>query len=143
MTRYAQIHNSQIANIIEMPDGEPAPDGCTELPAGSPAGPGWSWVDDVATPPAANPQLKWIDVGPFYDRFGTAKMTLLMSTNPVAVALRNDSLVRKYIDLGSPALSAGLTALAAQGIAGVDNALRTSILTTPTTEAERHIKGLA
>jgi hypothetical protein len=140
--RWAVVRGSTIINVVEA--SEPQPD-AQELPEGSTAGPGWTWATNAPTPepPAQDPRFWWIDIGPFFDRFGAAKMSLLMSTNALAVALRNDAAVRKYIDLKNPLLAQGLTALVAQNIAGVDAALRTAILAAPTTEAERHIKGLA
>lgn len=40
-----------------------------------------------------------IDIGPFFDRFGAAKMAVLMSTDPVVQAILRDTQVRKWIDL--------------------------------------------
>lgn len=40
-----------------------------------------------------------IDIGPFFDRFGVAKMAVLMSSDPVVQAILRDVQVRKWIDL--------------------------------------------
>lgn len=89
-------------------------------------------------PDLNDPQLWWIDVGPFYDRFGAQKYPILASTDAVVQAVIKDSSVRQYIDLKRPDLAQAIDLLISKGFALDKNA----ILTTPTTEAERHIKGL-
>ena len=41
----------------------------------------------------------FIDIGPFFDRFGAAKMAVLMSTDATVQAILRDVQVRKWIDL--------------------------------------------
>ena len=41
----------------------------------------------------------FINVGPFFDRFGAWKLPILSSTDPLVQAVIKDSSVRKYIDL--------------------------------------------
>ena len=52
-------------------------------------------------PPAAPivPEQWFINVGPFYDRFGPYKLPILASTDPLVQAIIKDTTVRKYIDL--------------------------------------------
>ena len=46
-----------------------------------------------------NPADWYINVGPFYDRFGAFKLPILASTDPLVQAIIKDTSVRKYIDL--------------------------------------------
>lgn len=77
-----------------------------------------------------------IDIGPFFDRFGGAKMAVLTSTDPQVQALLTDITVRKWIDLQRPDVAAGIDLLIAKGITGVTGALKTAILTTPVSAEE-------
>lgn len=78
----------------------------------------------------------FIDVGPFFDRFGAAKMAVLTSTNSTVKAIVQDVLVRKWVDLQRPDVAAGIDALIALGVPGVTAELKEDILTTPITEEE-------
>lgn len=83
-------------------------------------------------------EYEWfIDTGPFFDRFGAAKMSVLMSTNPIAKAIVTDCTVRKWIDLKSPSVAGGLDALISQSITGVDANLKNSIINTPVSHVEQ------
>jgi hypothetical protein len=99
----------------------------------------WQQAGGVLDPAiVAPPPYEWyIDIGPFFDRFGSAKMAVLTSTNVVAKAIVTDCMVRKWIDLQNPAVAAGIDALISVGVSGVDAALKTSILTTPVLPAEQ------
>ena len=77
-----------------------------------------------------------IDVGPFFDRFGAAKMNILASANATVQALVRDLQIRKWVDLQRADVTAGIDALIALGVAGVDGALKTAVLTTPVAAAE-------
>lgn len=72
-----------------------------------------------------------IDIGPFFDRFGAAKMAVLTSTSPIVQALITDITVRKWVDLQRADVGQGIDAIIAAGVAGVDSTLKTAILTTP------------
>lgn len=86
---------------------------------------------------AAPKPTDWlIDVGPFFDRFSSAKMPLLMSTNATVQALVKDLQVRKWIDLQRADVGAGIDALIALGVPGMTAELKTAILTTPVTAEE-------
>lgn len=53
-----------------------------------------------APPEPVLPAAAWyINVGPFFDRFGAWKLPTLSSTDPVVQAVIKDCSVRKYIDL--------------------------------------------
>lgn len=77
-----------------------------------------------------------IDVGPFFDRFGAAKMAVLTSTDAQVQALLIDIQVRKWIDLQRADVAAGIDLLIAKGVAGVTPALKAAILTTPVSVEE-------
>jgi hypothetical protein len=93
-------------------------------------------ASQAASAAAPKPTDWLIDVGPFFDRFGEAKMPLLMSTHATVQALVKDLQVRKWIDLQRPDVGAGIDALIAIGVPGMTAGLKTSILTTPVTPEE-------
>jgi hypothetical protein len=83
----------------------------------------------------------WISPGAFRDRFGAAKLAVLMSQNPVAMALREDAADRDYIDLkraDMPQLIAALAGVVPEVTADIQEAIQHA----PTTELERFVKGL-
>ena len=54
----------------------------------------------ITIPQQADTTTAWfIDVGPFYDRFSTAKMAVLTSTDAGVKAIMSDVQIRKWIDL--------------------------------------------
>lgn len=79
----------------------------------------------------ADPAAWLIDVGPFFDRFGAAKINILASANATVQALVRDLQIRKWVDLQRADVAAGIDALIALGVPGVDGALKTAVLTTP------------
>ncbi|WP_139235424.1 hypothetical protein [Paenacidovorax caeni] len=81
--------------------------------------------------PAAAP--RHISVGAFFDRFGPAKWGILADATPTVAAVVKDASVRKYIDLDSPDLPAGI-ALLQQAGHEVDVQ---AIITAPVQEGER------
>lgn len=133
MTRYAILSGNIVTNIIEADADFAAAIGAVLCPTGR--------IGDLYAngtfvtpepPPAAPSPTDWlIDVGPFFDRFGAAKMPLLMSTNATVQALVKDLQVRKWIDLKRPDVGQGIDALIAIGISGVTAELKDSILNTP------------
>jgi hypothetical protein len=50
-----------------------------------------------------------IDIGPFFDRFGAAKLPVLMSSDAVVQAILRDVQVRKWIDLTRQDVTNSLT----------------------------------
>lgn len=99
---------------------------------------GKSLVDGewIAPPNPTDPTQWLIDVGPFFDRFGAAKMAILTSSNATVKAIVSDLQVRKWVDLKRADVAAGIDALIALGVPGVNAALKTSVLTTPVTADE-------
>lgn len=76
-----------------------------------------------------------IDIGPFFDRFGAAKMAVLTSTDPSVRAILSDLQVRKWIDLQRPDVAQGLQYVGTV-VPAVTAPLQAAILTTPVAEAE-------
>lgn len=74
--------------------------------AGSPV-----FVDAPAQPQPA-PAWEWlIDIGPFFDRFGAAKMAVLTSADAGVQAILKDTQVRKWIDLKLPEVASAVAYL--------------------------------
>ena len=107
----------------------------------------------VPEPPAEpDPRLWWMDVGPFYDRFGADAVAIAASDNGACKAVQTLTGVRKYVDLKDPRIGQMIDMLiataqpAAQpwapGSGPMTVEKKEAILTTPTTEYERHVKGL-
>ncbi len=90
--------------------------------------------DDPAST-VSNPTEWFIDVGPFFDRFGAAKMAVLTSADAGVRAILADIQVRHWIDLQRADVIEGLTYVGSK-VASVTQALQTSILTTPVTPEE-------
>lgn len=82
----------------------------------------------------------WINVGPFFDRFGAKALGVVSSTDPVVQGIVTLTMPREYIDLKRADLSQMLDVLVSKGL--ITNAEKTAIIAPPTTEYERHIKGL-
>ena len=80
--------------------------------------------------PVVDPCEWLIDVGPFYDRFGPAKMAVLTSTDAGVKAILSDTGVRKWIDLKRTDVASSLAYIGTK-VPAVDATLQTAILTTP------------
>lgn len=72
----------------------------------------------------------FIDLGPFFDRFDTAKMAVLTSADAGVKALVADIQIRKWIDLKRADVAAGLAYIGSV-VPSLTPALQTAILTTP------------
>lgn len=90
-----------------------------------------------ATPPApdADPTAWFIDIGPFYDRFGSAKMAVLTSADAGVNAIMADVQIRKWIDLQRADVASGLAYIGSV-VPALTPAIRTAILTTPVAAEE-------
>ena len=138
MTRYAQIQNGIVDQVI---NSEPDPDGINgQWIACGNAGPGWTYDGSTFAPPVpptppADPCEWLIDLGPFYDRFGVAKMAVLTSTDAGVKAIMADVSVRKWIDLERADVASSLAYIGSV-VPAVDAPLRAAILTTPVTAEE-------
>ena len=82
----------------------------------------------------------WIDVGPFFDRFGTKAIDIMSSTDPLVDGMVKMTFPRKYIDLKRADLPQLVGILVSKGI--ITQSLATTVLNPETTDYERNIKGL-
>ena len=63
----------------------------------------WRVVETPEPPAPAAPVWEWyIDIGPFFDRFGAAKMPVLTSADVGVQAILKDTQIRKWLDLRLP-----------------------------------------
>ena len=93
--------------------------------------------DYINVGPVQEDTSTYIDIGPFFDRFGAAQLAVLMSSDAVVKAWIQSVMVRKWVDLRHPAVPLGIDAIIAAGVDGVDLALKEAILTTPISYAEQ------
>lgn len=88
-----------------------------------------------AREPQADPCEWFIDIGPFFDRFGAAKMAVLTSPDAGVKAIVQDTVIRKWIDLQRADVATGLAYIGSV-VAAVTPALQTAVLTAPVTAEE-------
>ena len=82
------------------------------------------------------PAWEWlIDIGPFFDRFGAAKMAVLTSSDAGVQAILKDTQVRKWLDLKLPEIASAVAYIGTKVPALTAN-LQQSILNTPVEEKE-------
>lgn len=102
---------------------------------------GESWVlREYTAPPAPeapqpSPTAWLIDIGPFFDRFGVAKMAVLTSADTGVKAILSDLQVRKWIDLQRIDVAQGMAYVGSK-VPAVTTALQYAILTTPVSADE-------
>lgn len=87
----------------------------------------------VATP--VDPCQFLIDIGPFYDRFGSAKMAVLTSTDAAVKAILSDVSIRKWIDLKRADVASSLAYIGTV-VPALTGTLQTAILNTAVTAEE-------
>ena len=92
----------------------------------------WRWPN--ATAPVQEPEPKaweWlIDIGPFFDRFGAAKMAVLTSPDVGVQAILKDTQIRKWLDLKLPEVAQSLSYIGTK-VPAVTTELQSTILNTP------------
>jgi hypothetical protein len=138
--RWALIENNVVANVVEQ-DTQPQIEGLW-VECGN-AGPRMEYIDGVfifPTPPVAPvlPNLtEWlIDVGSFFDRFGSSKIPALASQDITVRAIIQDCQTRRWIDLQRADVGQAIDVMIAAGISGMDAALKDAILLTPVDPSE-------
>ena len=95
----------------------------------------WRVVPDTPAPAPVN-QTEWlIDIGPFFDRFGAAKMAVLTSADAGVKAILADLQVRKWVDLKRADVAQSVVYIGTV-VTAVTPALQASILTTPVSPEE-------
>ena len=88
-------------------------------------------VDSAVVSPS-----EWlIDIGPFFDRFGAAKMAVLTSPDAGVKAILADTQVRKWVDLQRADVVQSVAYIGTV-VAAVTPALQSAILTTPVAPEE-------
>ena len=89
-------------------------------------------VQPVETAPVApTPEWEWlIDIGPFFDRFGAAKMAVLTSADAGVQAILKDVQIRKWLDLKLPDLAQSVAYVGTK-VPAVTAELQAAILNTP------------
>lgn len=130
---YAVVENGVVTNVV-VSESALFPNWVQTETAGI----GWSYASGVFAPPPAPPEpepipdpCEWlIDLGPFYDRFGAAKMAVLTSADAGVKAIMADVSIRKWIDLKRTDVATSLAYIGSV-IPSVDAALQASILNTP------------
>jgi hypothetical protein len=136
---YAQITNGVVTAITET-HGEYTTQGMIPLGTFDTSLLGYTWDGNTFTAPEPVPApadpCEWlIDLGPFYDRFGAAKMAVLTSADAGVKAIIADLNIRKWVDLQRADVATGL-AYVGTHVPSVDAALQAAILTTPVTAEE-------
>lgn len=145
--KYTLIKSGRVENIIECEDIafidkiRPQWDHIEPLDTteeqGLPIGIGWGWNGTNFTLPVPVLPIysNYIDIGPFFDRFGSLKMAVLTSTDAGVKALLQDIQIRKWVDLTLPSVVQGVQYLASQ-IPAITPALQAQILATPVQDHE-------
>lgn len=99
----------------------------------------WGMVDYTEPPappePPPAPYAWFIDIGPFFDRFGAVKMAVLMSADPGVKAIIADVQIRKWIDLRHRDVIDGLAYVGTK-VPALTAELQAAILTTPVSDEE-------
>lgn len=139
MTYYAQLSSGVVTAVTETADVLPASpnlivvDGLRSELLGMKYE-GGQFVPVVVPP--VTPEWKWyIDIGPFFDRFGAAKMAVLTSADAGVQAIIKDVQIRKWLDLKLPEVAQSLAYVGSK-VAAVTPAVQTAVLTTPVAAAE-------
>ena len=75
----------------------------------------WRVVETPEPPAPPAPVWEWyIDIGPFFDRFGAAKMAVLTSSDVGVQAIIKDTQVRKWLDLSLPEIEQSVQYIASK-----------------------------
>ena len=86
-------------------------------------------------PAPVDPCQFLLDVGPFMDRAGAAKLPILTSTDATVKAIIQDMMARKWIDLQRADVATSLGYIGSV-VAALTPALQTAILTAPVSAEE-------
>ena len=89
----------------------------------------------IAEQPKDN-RTEWlIDIGSFFDRFGSAKMQVLTSSDLGVQAIIKDTQVRKWLDLRLPEIAQSVEYVASK-VPAVTEEVKNNVLHTPVAEHE-------
>ena len=93
-------------------------------------------VPSAPTPEPSAPVWQWyIDIGPFFDRFGSVKMQVLTCSDVGVQAILKDIQVRKWIDLKLPEVAQSLVYVKTK-VPEVTEELQDYILNAPVADHE-------
>jgi len=92
-------------------------------------------VPDEPIPESPKPWEWLIDIGPFFDRFGAAKMAVLTSSDLGVQAIIKDTQVRKWLDLRLPEIAQSVMYVASK-VPAVTVEIQNNVLHTPVAEHE-------
>ncbi len=138
---YAQITNGVVTAVSELA-GEINAANMVQIDGLDPSLLGKAYAagefTDAVHPVVIDPCEWLLDLGPFYDRFGAAKMPVLVSSDATVKAIIADCNVRKWIDLQNPDVANGLAYIGTV-VAALTPAIQTAILTTPVTAEENRV----
>lgn len=95
----------------------------------------WEWPDAEPAPAPPSPWEWLIDIGPFFDRFGAAKMAVLTSSDVGVQAILKDTQVRKWIDLKHPDVASSIAYIDTK-VPALTAEIQSAILNTPVAETE-------
>ena len=94
------------------------------------------FTEVIEPAPVVVDPCEWlIDIGPFFDRFGAAKLAVLTSADATVKAILQDIQVRKWIDLKRADVASSLAYVGTK-VPAVDAAMQAAILTTPVAAAD-------
>lgn len=80
----------------------------------------------------------WLmDIGPFFDRFGPAKMAVLTSADAGVIAIVKDCQSRKWINIKLPEVASSLAYIGSK-VPAVDASLQAYITNTPVPPADSY-----
>ena len=92
-------------------------------------------VPDTSFQEPSQPWEWFIDIGPFFDRFGAAKMAVLASSDAGVQAIIKDTQVRKWLDLKHPDAASSIAYIGTK-VPALTAELQSAILNTPVEEKE-------
>ena len=95
----------------------------------------WRVVEEAPAPEPVSPTEWLIDIGPFFDRFGSAKMAVLTSADAGVQAILKDTQIRKWLDLSLPEVAQSVAYVGSK-VPSVTAELQAAILTTPVAPSE-------
>ena len=96
----------------------------------------WRVVETPEPPAPTPPEWEWyIDIGPFFDRFGAAKTHVLTSADVGVQAIIKDTQVRKWLDLRLPEIGQAVQYIASK-VPALTTELQDQIVNTKPEEHE-------
>ena len=139
---YAQINDDSIVISVTQTTGEIdnpsmiAIEGYDISVLGKRYNPDTGDFEDIEPEPTPVPVWDWyIDIGPFFDRFGAAKMAVLTSADVGVQAIIKDTQVRKWLDLRLPEIEQSIQYIASK-VPALTTELQDQIVNTKPAEHE-------